>query len=146
MNYNNTKEYLVKVRNLIKLVTSFIKNSKTARFGAEVINQKEDILLKGIIKMHTLKCIKEDCPLTKFVQNPGNYNIQKLCLLNYMTIYFANGKKRFPFSTEVALYYIQFNFNNRSNLNSVRSNISLLQNGANTNKLNFLIINSCSCP
>ena len=138
-NFTNLKDYLRKTRVLIKLITSFIEGSKNVRFGAESGNQKEDILLKGIIKMHTLKCIKEDCPLTKFVQNPGNYNIQKLCLLNYMTIYFAYGKKRFPFSTEVALYYIQFNFSNRSNLNSVRSNISLLQNGANTDKLNFLI-------
>ena len=104
-NFTNLKDYLRKTRVLIKLITSFIEGSKNIRFGAESGNQKEDILLKGIIKMHTLKCIKEDCPLTKFVQNPGNYNIQKLCLLNYMTIYFTNGKKRFPFSTEVALLY-----------------------------------------
>ena len=136
MNYNNTKEYLVKVRNLIKLVTSFIKNSKTARFGAEVINQKEDILLKGIIKIHSLECIKEDCPLTKFMENNGNYNIQKQCILNYMTIYFNSGMKRFPFSSKLILYNIHFNFTNRINMNSVRNNISLLQNSYNTNKTN----------
>ena len=139
MNYNNTKEYLVKVRNLIKLVTSFIKNSKTARFGAEVINQKEDILLKGIIKIHSLECIKEDCPLTKFMENNGNYNIQKQCILNYMTIYFNSGMKRFPFSSKLILYNIHFNFTNRINMNSVRNNISLLQNSYNTNKTNFLL-------
>ena len=139
MNYNNTKEYLVKVRNLIKLVTSFIKNSKTARFGAEVINQKEDILLKGIIKIHSLECIKEDCPLTKFMENNGNYNIQKQCILNYMTIYFNSGMKRFPFSSKLILYNIHFNFTNRINMNSVRNNISLLQNSYNTHKTNFLL-------
>ena len=139
MNYNNTKEYLVKVRNLIKLVTSFIKNSKTARFGVEVINQKEDILLKGIIKIHSLECIKEDCPLTKFMENNGNYNIQKQCILNYMTIYFNSGMKRFPFSSKLILYNIHFNFTNRINMNSVRNNISLLQNSYNTNKTNFLL-------
>ena len=139
MNYNNTKEYLVKVRNLIKLVTSFIKNSKTARFGAEVINQKEDILLKGIIKIHSLECIKEDCPLTKFMENNGNYNIQKQCILNYMTIYFNLGMKRFPFSSKLILYNIHFNFTNRINMNSVRNNISILQNSYNTHKTNFLL-------
>ena len=139
MNYNNTKEYLVKVRNLIKLVTSFIKNSKNTRFGAEVINQKEDILLKGIIKIHSLECIKEDCPLTKFMENNGNYNIQKQCILNYMTIYFNSGMKRFPFSSKLILYNIHFNFTNRINMNSVRNNISLLQNSYNTNKTNFLL-------
>ena len=136
---SNSLEYLQKTRVLIKLITSFIEGSKNIRFGAESSNQKDDIILKGIIKIHTLKCIREDCPLTKFIQNPGNYNVQKQCLLNYMTIYFGNGMKRFPYSTEIVLYYIQFNFSNRSNLNSVRTNISLLQNGTNTDKLNFII-------
>ena len=137
--YNNLNECLEKTRILIKLITSFIECSKNIRFGAESENQKEDILLKGIIKIHTLKCIKEECPLTKFIRNPGNYNIQKQCLLNYMTIYFNSGIKKFPYSSELMLYYIQFNFSNRSNLNAVRSNISLLQNNPNTNKVKFII-------
>ena len=136
---NNCKEYILKTRELIRLITSFIDNSKNLRFGIEGTNQKEDIYLKGIIKIHTINCIKENCPLTKFIQNPGNYNIQKQCLLNYMTIFFNLGMKQYPFSTELVLYFIHFNFSNRTNLNSVRSNISLLQNGRNTNKINFII-------
>ena len=138
-NFKNPKEYLDKTRVLIKLITSFIKDSKNVRFGAESGNQKEDIILKGIIRIHSLKCIREDCPLTKFIQNPGNYNIQKQCLLNYMIIYFENGIKKFPFCTEILLYYIHFNFINRSNLNSVRTNISLIQKRNNTKKTNFII-------
>ena len=137
--YNNLNECLEKTRILIKLITSFIDGSKNIRFGAESENQKEDIILKGIIKIHTLKCIKEECPLTKFIKNPGKYNIQKQCLLNYMTIYFNTGIKKFPDSSELMLYYIQFNFINRSNLNAVRKNISLLQNNTNTNKIKFII-------
>ena len=86
-----------------------------------------------------MNCIREDCPLTKFMKNIGNYNIQKQCILNYMAIYFNLGIKRFPFSSELILYNIHFNFTNRTNLNSVRNNISLLQNNYNTNKINFLI-------
>ena len=132
------KIYLQKTRLLIKLITSFINGSKNIRFGKESENKKEDILLKGIIKLHTLECLREECPLTKFIRNPGNYNVQKQCLLNYMTIYFNSGLKHFPFSKELILYYTQFNFKNRSNLNSVRTNISLLQNSNNTNKINFI--------
>ena len=138
-NFKNLKEYLEKTRVLIKLITSFIEGSKNIRFDVEGDNQKEDILLKGIIKIHTLSCIREECPLTKFIKNPGNYNIQKQCLLNYMSIYFNLGMKRFPFSTELILYYIQFNFSNRSNMNSVRTNISLVQKYNNTDKINFII-------
>ena len=142
-NYNNEiyyslNIYLQKTRLLIKLITSFINGSKNIRFGKESENKKEDILLKGIIKLHTLECLREECPLTKFIRNPGNYNVQKQCLLNYMTIYFNSGLKHFPFSKELILYYTQFNFKNRSNLNSVRTNISLLQNSNNTNKINFI--------
>ena len=137
--YSSLNEYLEKTRILIKLVTSFIEGSKNIRFGAEGDNQKEDTILKGIIKIHTLSCIREECPLTKFIQNQGNYNVQKQCLLNYMTIYFTSGMKRFPFSKELILYYIQFNFFHRSNLNSVRTNISIVQNSTNTNKVNFII-------
>ena len=138
-NFNNINEYLQKTRALIKLITSFIEGSKSIRFGSESSNQKEDIILKGIIKIHYLKCIREECPLTKFIKNPGNYNIQKQCLLNYMTIYFGLGMKRFPFSTELILYNIQFNFSNRANLNAVRININTVQNNPNSDKLNFII-------
>ena len=86
-----------------------------------------------------MSCVREECPLTKFIQNPGNYHVQKQCLLNYMTIYFNSGMKRFPFSKELILYYIQFNLSHRSNMNSVRTNISLVQKTPNTNKVNFLI-------
>ena len=138
-NFNSLNEYIQKTRILIKLIVSFIEGSKNIRFGSESSNQKDDILLKGIIKIHTLNCIREDCPLTKFIKNPGNYNMQKQCLLNYMAIYFKLGMKRFPFNTELILYNIEFNFSNRSNLNAVRSNISLLQKIKNTYKINFII-------
>ena len=80
------------------------------------------------------------------MENNGNYNIQKQCILNYMTIYFNSGMKRFPFSSKLILYNIHFNFTNRINMNSVRNNISLLQNSYNTNqkyrRLRYLIENS----
>ena len=37
------------------------------------------------------------------------------------------------------MYYIDFNFSNRANLNSVKTNISLLENSPNTIALKFII-------
>ena len=128
---NNLNKYLQETRIIIKLITSFIKGDNG--------NQKEDILLKGIVRLHALKCIREECPLNKFIKNPGNYSFQKQCLFNYMIIYFKLGIKQFPFSKELILYYIQFNLNNRANLNLVKFYISLLENSNNTNKINYLI-------
>ena len=31
-------------------------------------NPKNGIMLKGIIQIHTSNCIKEDCPLTNFIE------------------------------------------------------------------------------
>ena len=138
-NTTSLNEYLIKTKALVRLISSFIEGSKIIRFGAESENQKEDTILKGIIKIHTIKCVREECPLTKFIQNPANYNVQKQCLINYMTIYFGQGIKKFPFSTELKLYNIEFNFSNRANLNSVKTNISILQNTPNTVGLKFII-------
>ena len=136
--FTNLNEYLDKTRLLIKLIDSFIEGSKNIRFGNEESNQKTDILLKGVIKIHTIACVREDCPLTKFIKNPGNYNVQKQCLLNYMTIYFNQGLKKFPFSSKLMLYFIQFNFSKRFNLNAVRTNIAIVQKNPSTLMVNFI--------
>ena len=65
------------------------QRNKTNNSDDETIRQN-NLLLKGMIKLHTITCLKEDCPLTKYVRNKGNYNIQKQCLLNYMAIFFKN--------------------------------------------------------
>jgi hypothetical protein len=137
--FTNIEEYLNKTRIVIKLIDSFIEGSKNIRFGSEGSNQKNDILLKGVIKNHTISCIREDCPLTKFIQNPGNYNVQKQCLLNYMTLYFNLGLKKYPNSPKLILYFVQFNFSKRFNLSSVRTNISIVQKQQNPYIVDFII-------
>ena len=122
---NNINSCLSRITFLIQLINSFFdeqKNSFNFKYG-EKGNQKNDILLKGFIQIHTETCIKEDCPLTKFLNNNGNYNIQKQCLLNYMTNFFNDVIKKFPNSILLRLYYINFNYQKKYNLNSVRANL-----------------------
>ena len=121
--FNNINSCLTKTRFLINIIDSFIEDHKTNVKYNENINQKNDILLKGIIQLHTETCLKEDCPLTKFIKNPENYNIQKQCLLNYMSIFFCNAIKKFPDSILLRLHYIHFNYNKKYNLNGVRANL-----------------------
>ena len=122
---NNINSCLSRITFLIQLINSFFdeqKNSFNFKYG-EKGNQKNDILLKGFIQIHIETCIKEDCPLTKFLNNNGNYNIQKQCLLNYMTNFFNDVIKKFPNSILLRLYYINFNYQKKYNLNSVRANL-----------------------
>ena len=86
--FNNINSCLSQTLFLIKLIDSFIDNNNNNIKYKENTNSKSDILLKGFIKIHSEKCLKEDCPLTKFIKNEGNFIVQKQCLLNYMSIYF----------------------------------------------------------
>jgi len=126
LNYSNYSfksidSCLSKTKFLVKIITIFIDDYRNNLKYNEASNQRNDILLKGFIKLHTEFCLKEDCPLTKFIKNNGNINAQKQCLLNYMTIYFNTAIKKFPSSKILKLSYIQFSYDNKYNLNSMKA-------------------------
>ena len=137
-NLNNIKSCLSKIRILIKLINSF-PDKNHYNFKNNEKGNKNDILLKGLIKIHTEKCLDEECPLKKFIKNYGNFNIQKQCLLNYMTHYFNKAMKHFPNSKIIRLYYIQFNFSKKYNLNSVRANLEYIKRLKNNIKEEFIV-------
>ena len=138
-NFNNIKDFMEKTRYMVKLIESYIDDAKGLRYGTELVNQKNDILLKGLINQHEEQCIDDDCPLKKFLENSGNYNIQKLCLLNYMNNYFNFGIKQFPESRELLIAYIQFNYSKKFNLNSVRTHLGKIQRLTNSIIQDFII-------
>ena len=137
--FNNITTCVAKARFLIGLVNSYLDESKNNMKYNEGKNQKYDILLKGFIKLHTESCLKEDCPLTKFMKNDGNYNVQKQCLLNYMSIFFNNAMKKFPYNKILKLFYIQFNFYKKYNLNSVRANLEEVKKMKSDIKEEFIV-------
>ena len=138
-NFNNIKDYMEKTQYLAGLIESYIDSGKGLRYGREVENQKNDILLKGLINSHEENCIDEDCPLKKFIENSGNYNVQKLCLLNYMNNYYSLGIKQFPESRQLLISYIQFNYSKKYNLNSVRTHLAKIQKLTNSITEDFII-------
>ena len=138
-NFNNIKDYMEKTRYMVKLIESYIDNGKGLRYGRELVNQKNDILLKGLINQHEEQCIDDDCPMKKFMENSGNYNVQKLCLLNYMNNHFTFGIKQFPESRELLIAYIQFNYSKKFNLNSVRTHLGKIQRLTNSMIQDFII-------
>ena len=91
---NTLNEYIYNAKVNIRLVNSFIDMNK--HINSEKENQRDLILLRGNIKYHVKWCIEKDCPLTKFVNNEGNFIVQKQCLVNYMNCFFNNGLKIYP--------------------------------------------------
>ena len=86
--FNNINSCISKTRFLTILINSFINDNRNHLKYNEKGNQKNDILLKGVIKIHTEYCLRENCPLTKFINNDDNFNVQKQCLLNYIYVNF----------------------------------------------------------
>ena len=136
--FHNIKSCISKTRILIKLIDSFLEKNNFNRKYMDYKN-KNEIVLKGIIKMHTDYCLDEECPLKKFIKNYGNFNVQKQSLLNYMTIYFYKAMKNFPDNKMLRLYYIQFNFSKKYNLNNVRVNLEYIKKMKNNIKDEFII-------
>ena len=85
----NIDDIIKKAKSLIKLIDSFfeknIKNENDVR--------RNILLLEGNIKIHSKICNDKDCPLKKFINNKGNYNLQKQYLLSYMNIFFIKALK-----------------------------------------------------
>ena len=137
--FNNISSCISKTRFLTILINSFINDNRNNLKYNEKGNQKNDILLKGVIKIHTETCLREDCPLTKFINNDGNFNVQKQCLLNYMSIFFNNAIQKFPYSKILRLYFIQFNFSQKYNLNGVKTNLEEIKKMKSDLKEEFIV-------
>ena len=138
-NYN-LNDYIKMAKNNIELIDSFIEmNNNNIRNGNENQSQRNLILLEGNIKIHNQMCDNKDCPLTKYVKNEGNFNIQRQCLLNYMNIFFTKALKRFPNDVQLLILYVQFNYSKRYNLNSVKINMLQLKKMKCTIKEKFII-------
>ena len=118
---DNINTCLSSIKVFIDLIQSFIDENKSNSKYDENFNPKNSILLKGIIQIHTAYCLKEDCPLTNFIKNEGNFSSQKQSLLNYMTILFNEAMRKFPNDILIRMHYIQFNYNQKYNLNRVKT-------------------------
>ena len=120
-------DYINKAKTNIKLINAFIERNSSIRNGSENEGQRDLIVLKGNIKAHYIHCIEKDCPLTKFVNNEGNFNVQKQCLLNYMNNFFNKGLKLYPNCFNLIILFIHFNYSKKFNMNSVRTNLLQLK-------------------
>ena len=124
-NFKNINDFIKKAKYNIKLVNSFLERNQN--IGNNNEDQRNLILLKGTIKLHNSYCSDNDCPLTKFLNNEGNLNAQKQCLLNYINIFFINALKLYPNNLKILILFVYFNFSNRFNLNSGRIYLAQLK-------------------
>ena len=128
MEINDINYLIKKTKILINMIESEIEENNTLnKSSTNKKKKKSEIFLYGYIKMHAKTCPNEECPLLKYLNNKGNYNFQKQCLLSYMSIHFNTIIKNFPKNSFIRIQYIHFNYTKRYNLNSVRINLAELK-------------------
>ena len=123
----NLKDCITKIKLNIRLINSFI-DAKNNRNINSIEEKRNIILLKGNIKAHCNTCTTKDCPLNKFINNEGNFNIQKQSILNYMNCYFNRLLKEYPNNFNLLILFVHFNYSKRFNLNNVKANLNILKN------------------
>ena len=137
--FNNVKSFLTNMKLLVKLINSFVKeHSKNINY-TDTSYTRDILVLKGIIEIHLNSCIREDCPLTKFVKNEGNYYVQKQALLSHMTSLFNKAMKTFPHDLLIRIYFIQFNYDHKYNLSSIKATFEELKKLKTDNRTRYII-------
>ena len=73
----NDINYLLKqTKILINMIESEIEENNTLNKSSNTRKKKKaEIFLYGYIKMHVKTCPLEECPLQKYLENVGNYNL-----------------------------------------------------------------------
>ena len=132
-NFKNVSEFLMRVNYLKVLIDAFINKNMSNKAGSNFNNlRKKEILLRGQIAIHEESCTNEECPLKKFLENQGNFQVQKTSLLHYMNILFNEAIKKFPDSQLILMTFVQFNFDKKYNLNAAKMYLSKLERFKNT--------------
>jgi hypothetical protein len=140
-NFTDSNEILSRLRYFKVLIDSFLSKNKNSKSEKSNSLKKNEILLKGYITIHESTCTIEDCPLKKFIESSGNYQVQKMTLLHYMNILFNEGIKKFPNNKMIIMNFVQFNYEKKYNLNSAKIFLTKLEKSQNTIVEDFIIYN-----
>ena len=138
VNSGSANDFISRTKNIIALIDKFIEKYKSVE-NAKKGYDKNDIFLKGLVSRHLETCIDEECPLTKYMENQGNYQIQKACLLHYINTLLINGMKKFPNNKTIVMTFIQFNYSNKFNLNAAKTYLSKLEKENNTISEDYIL-------
>ena len=127
-NKSDINNLLKKTRILINIIDTDIEEKNTLNKSVnKKVKRNSEIILYGYIENHIKTCEEEECFLAKYLNNKGNYNLQKQCLLNYMSRHFNSIIKSYPKNSLIRIYNIHFNFSKQYNINSVRANLAELK-------------------
>ena len=116
-NFKNEEEFLTRINYFKQLVDDFIQQNRNRKRNNDYNSYKrKEIVIRGQIQLHEENCLDEECPLKKFLENQGNFSVQRTSLLQYANILYVKAIKQFPDSQAILLNFLKFNYEKKYNL------------------------------
>ena len=139
-NFKNEDEFLNRINYFKQLIDDFIQQNRTRIKNNDYNNYKrKEIVIRGQISLHEENCLDEECPLKKFLENQGNFPVQRTSLLQYANILYVQAIKQFPDSQAILLNFLKFNYEKKYNLSSAKIYLEKIERFKNSIREDYII-------
>ena len=104
-NFKNEDEFLNRINYFKLIVDDFIEQNRTRIKNNDYnIYKRNEIVIRGQISLHEENCLDEECPLKKFLENQGNFSVQRTSLMQYANILYVQAIIYNFFHKEMPVY------------------------------------------
>ena len=139
-NFKNEDEFLNRINYFKQLVDDFIYSNKNRKRNNDYNSYKRnEIVIRGQIQLHEENCLDEECPLKKFLENQGNFSVQRTSLLQYANILYVQAIKQFPDSQAILLNFLKFNYEKKYNLSNAKIYLEKIERFKNSIREDYVI-------
>ena len=139
-NFKNEDEFLNRINYFKLLIDDFIEQNRSRIKNNDYNNYKrKEIVIRGQIALHEENCLDEECPLKKFLENHGNFSVQRTSLMQYANILYVQAIKQFPDSQAIMLNFLKFNYENKYNLSTAKIYLEKIERFKNSIREDYII-------
>ena len=139
-NFKNEEEFLNRINYFKQLIDDFIYFNRNRKRNNDYNSYKrKEIVIRGQIQLHEENCLDEECPLKKFLENQGNFSVQRTSLLQYANILYVQAIKQFPDSQAILLNFLKFNYEKKYNLSNAKIYLEKIERFKNSISEDYVI-------
>ena len=139
-NFKNEDEFINRINYFKSLIDDFILQNRTRIKNNDYNNYKRnEIVIRGQISLHEENCLDEECPLKKFLENQGNFSVQRTSLMQYANILYVQAIKQFPDSQAILLNFLKFNYEKKYNLSTAKIYLEKIERFKNSIREDYII-------
>ena len=139
-NFKNEDEFLNRINYFKQLIDDFIYSNRNRKRNNDYNSYKRnEIVIRGQIQLHEENCLDEECPLKKFLENQGNFSVQRTSLLQYANILYVQAIKQFPDSQAILLNFLKFNYEKKYNLSNAKIYLEKIERFKNSIREDYVI-------